>query len=114
LQFTSAALGTSPASALPGSDATLGLGERGSDFKGLEPLGQGLVSALEEDQLTLKFVDGSLETVGYEGQGSAQAQYLLHTRNKEFAALWLSPYIRIGYRQDTKACSNKPNLQRWK
>jgi hypothetical protein len=97
------AFGHKPGAALPAADALLALVNGASDVPAMSSLGRDLVSVLGEDQLRVKFVDGSIETIGYEAHGSAQAQYLPHTRKKEFAALWLSPYIRLGYRQDTES-----------
>jgi hypothetical protein len=93
------ALGPKRGVVLPEADALLSLSDAGADRATLSQLCRDLVSSLDEEQLRWKFVDGSATTAGYEVHGSAQAQYLPHTRNKEFAALWLSPFIRLGYRQ---------------
>ena len=93
------ALGPKPGALLPAADALLAFSDASVTRGTLSLLAGEVASALDEEGLGWRFVDGSLSTGGYEAQGSAQAQYLSQTKNKEFAALWLSPFVRIGYRQ---------------
>jgi hypothetical protein len=96
------ALGPKRGVVLPEADALLAMSDAGFERATLSRLGLDLASILDEDRLRWKFVDGGATTAGYEAHGSAQAQYLTHTRRKEFAALWLSPFIRLGYRRETE------------
>ena len=61
-------------------------------------LGMELLNEIEEKQFDYQFVDGSLETAGYEASSFVQARYLRQTENKEFLAIWLSPFMRKAYR----------------
>jgi hypothetical protein len=97
------ALGPKRGVVLPEAEALLSFSDGGVDRASLSPLGIDLVSKLDEERLDWRFVDGSPVTAGYEAQGSMQAQYLVQARNKEFAALWLSPFIRLGYRRQAES-----------
>ncbi len=65
-------------------------------------LTQRLLNTLQADSLSVQWVDGSEQTVGYEVGGASQARYLKATENKNFAMLWLSPVARAEYRQQDK------------
>jgi hypothetical protein len=65
----------------------------------LSPLGERLYKLLQQDGLSVDFVNGSLETMGYEIGILPQAAYLATSQNKDFIALWMSPIARQHYRQ---------------
>jgi len=93
------ALGYRPGIGLPDADALVAFSDASVSEDTLGPMGIEFLSRLKRDGLSIQFVDGSRGTVGYEVYGSAQALYLSHTKNKEFSALWLSPFERRAYRQ---------------
>ncbi len=93
------ALGYRPGVGLPDADALLAFSDASSGEATLSDLGTKLANSIKQDGVSVRFVDGSRATSGYEVFGSAQALYLPHTRNKECCGLWLSPFIRWGYRQ---------------
>jgi hypothetical protein len=68
----------------------------------IDPLTRRLRHVLETDGLSVKMVDGSLATAGYEVGTIPQAGYLDYTENKEFAKLWLDPLLRAHFRQQTE------------
>src|SRR4029450_10381344 len=92
------ALGYKTGVSLPNADALLAFSDANIANSTLSPLGEQLTAALRRDGISVQFVDGSRETAGYEVYGSAQAMYLSHTSGKECAGLWLSPFVRFGYR----------------
>lgn len=92
------ALGPRPGSNLPGADALVSFLDGASSRGSLGPLEEDLVRRLDRERLSWRLVDGDEETGGFEAQGSAQARYLVQTKGKNFAALWLSPFLRLGYR----------------
>jgi hypothetical protein len=75
------------------------------------PLQQELLAGLQGDGLKVRLADGSRSTAGYEVGNSPQLASLAHSENKEFAALWLSPSVRISYRQDSEDRSQKAQCQ---
>ena len=95
------AFGHKPGAVLPEGDALISFQDGSASDDELSQLSEGLMKTFEDDRLDVRFVDGSPETTGYEAHSSAQARYLTHTVNKELAALWLSPYTRVGYRQES-------------
>lgn len=105
------AFGHRPNTILPDADALLSFSDGRVGLSELTELGRKLVRTLHQDRLHLAFVDGSPETAGYEPHGNAQGRYLLQTLGKEFASLWLSPYARSGYRQDS--ADETVELQFW-
>lgn len=104
------ALGPRRGVVLPEADALLALSDAGLERAGLTPLTRELTSTLDAERLLWKFVDGSPISTGYEARGSAQSRYLIQTRNKEFAALWLAPFIRLGYRQSAETSIQSAQL----
>ena len=95
------AFGHKPGAVLPEGDALIAFHDGSASEDEISQLSRGLMKTFEDEQLDVRFVDGSIETTGYEAYTSAQARYLPHTENKELAALWLSPYTRVGFRQET-------------
>ncbi len=93
------ALGYRQGAGLPDADALLAFSDASCADDTLSPLAKELVGSLRRGGVSVRLVDGSRPTAGYEVYGSAQALYLSHTMNKECCGLWLSPFIRLGYRQ---------------
>jgi hypothetical protein len=93
------ALGYRPGVGLPDADALLAFSDASSGEATLSDLGKELMALMHKDGVSVRFVDGDRITSGYEVHGSAQTLYLPHTRNKECCSLWLSPFLRSGYRQ---------------
>jgi hypothetical protein len=92
------ALGPKPGFLLPAADALVAFSDASVERSSLGALEREFVEFLDRERLAWRFVDGDRSTRGYEAYGSAQARYLNHTHGKEFVALWLSPFIRLGYR----------------
>jgi hypothetical protein len=105
------ALGPRPGLLLPQADALVSFSDGSIDRGTLGILEARLVSLLDAQRLGWTFVDGGPSTRGYEVQGSAQALYLGHTRNKKFAALWLSPFARLGFRTSADNAVQEKQLQ---
>jgi hypothetical protein len=57
------------------------------------------VRTLEQDGLSYAYVDGTPATAGYEVGDIPQSLYLDAVQNKQFCALWMSPEVRVSYRQ---------------
>ncbi len=96
------AFGLKPERKLPQEDVILTFdnGVTNKDF--LSPLAKKLLDTLEEDGLNTGFVDGRGETAGYETSFTPPLFYIDQTLNKEFGILWLSPFARATYRQQTE------------
>ncbi len=91
---------TPPADADPQTipDALLAFRDGTAAEDELTELGRQLVDELRASDKTVRLVDGSRETAGYEVARTPQARYLDQTQNKEFAILWLSSDIRRSFR----------------
>lgn len=98
----SRALGLREGGELPAADLVLASADGATRPTALGPLGLELLSSLKRDGLSVRFADGSGDTVGYEAGGLPQARYLSQTANKEFVILWVSPLIRAAYRLQTE------------
>ena len=61
-----------------------------------------MVSHLENDGLSIRFVDGAEDVAGYEIGLMLQSSTLNHTLNKQLATLWLSPTLRARFRQQAE------------
>ncbi len=61
-----------------------------------------LLESLKEDDMSVRLVDGSKATTGYEVGRNSQAAYLKATTNNSFALLWVSPDARARYRQQNE------------
>ena len=95
--------GIQPELETPKDDALLALNDGANDPAALTPLARGIYETLREDNLRLKFVDGSLETTGYEAWRPFQSKYLAQANNKEFGIVWLSPTVRNQYQPHEEA-----------
>lgn len=87
---------------MPAADVLLAFDNGIIERKRLSPLGAKLIKTLEEDELSIRFVDGTIETSGYETGFIAPLFYLEQAANKELSMLWLSPFARETYRQQTE------------
>jgi len=96
------ALGLRPERKLPEEDALLTFDSGIMERDALSPLGKALMDILDEDGFRSGFVDGREETSGYETSFTPPLFYVDQTSNKEFAILWLSPFARTTYRQQTE------------
>jgi len=67
-----------------------------------DPLSDAFLQTLRDDGLSFRYVDGSLETVGYEATSVSQSRYLSATQNKQFWVIWLSPLARSKFRQQSE------------
>jgi len=67
-----------------------------TSFNGLQ---NQLISTLSADNWQLRFVDGSLQTSGYQVGGTSQARYVNASSNKGFTLLWISPLVRSSFKQ---------------
>jgi hypothetical protein len=93
------AFGFRPGLPQPEGDVLVSFKSGIDDKVQLDRLGTKLIQVLENDGLLVDFVDGSVNTAGYEVGSLPQAQYLSQTRNKELALLWISPLARASYKQ---------------
>jgi hypothetical protein len=94
----SRALGYREDAPLPRTQVLVSFAEGSFTGVGDNPLGQALLETLTASGLDYQFVDGRPETAGYEVGNVPQSLYLDATRNKGFAALWLTPEARMAYR----------------
>jgi len=77
---------------------------------GKDALSQELLKIMHEDGLSVRYVDGSPETAGYEVGGIPQSRYLAAAKNKQFWVIWLSALARAEYRQQSE---NKQEVGRF-
>ena len=94
------AFGRKPDQLLPSVDALVAFLDGTAGEENLSDMSFGFLRQLRADGMSVRFVDGSAETTGYEALGSVQSRYFAQSTHKEFAALWLSPYARLGLRRD--------------
>ncbi|MEN8215975.1 MAG: poly-gamma-glutamate biosynthesis protein PgsC/CapC [Pseudomonadota bacterium] len=84
------------------ADVLLAFDKGISSQAGLSELSKGLFGSIQAEGLSIQFVRGEANTVGYEVGSLPQSLYLSATQNKEFAILWLSATTRKYYRQQTE------------
>jgi hypothetical protein len=104
------AFGHKPGVVLSQADALVSFADGKTERTALGVLGERLFQVFDDDGLYVKFVNGAPETAGYEALGSAQARYLSHTRNKDLASVWLSPYMRRGRLEAAEASLEERKL----
>lgn len=80
------------------ADIVLATDDGISDLRDLTPLKKRLVNQLNADHLSCAFVDGHQDTAGYELGILMQATSVQVSENKEVISLWLSPSLRIKFR----------------
>jgi hypothetical protein len=85
----------------PSADMLMAFYPAMSTATALPPLGLNLFRMLQQDGLHVRFVDGSVETIGYEATSALQSKYMDATINKTFVLLWLSPTLRSHYQQQS-------------
>lgn len=98
----SRALGYREAQEALNVDALVAFYDGRSEQEHLSDLAKQLLKSLDNEGLSYRFVDGSVQTAGYEVGVIAQSLYLPEVANKEFCALWVSALAREGYRQQTE------------
>lgn len=96
------AFGVKPDVPAPNADVLMVLDSGATQKKQLSILGNTLLEILQQAGLKVRFLRGELETSGYEVGNVYQSRYLEQSKNKEFAILWLSPSLRLGFRQQTE------------
>lgn len=96
------ALGLRLEKALPPEDVLLTFDSGIMDSGSMTELAKGVMDILKEDELSTGFVDGRDETTGYEASFTAPLFYVDQGINKEFGILWLSPFTRTSYKQQTE------------
>jgi len=91
-----------PDKPIPEADVLLAFSQGRVQQQNLTPLESLLISTIKSDGMTIKLVDGSSDTIGYEVGTIAQSLYLRATENKSFAVLWMSPDARFSYKQQSE------------
>jgi len=93
------ALGQELGESLPDADMLLSFDDGAMDSKSYSSLQKMLLDSLKSEHWNIGFVDGSLESSGYQVGGTPQGRYVSASTNKAFALLWVSPLVRSSYRQ---------------
>ena len=97
----SRAFGVRPDQPTPASAALLAFDNGATSAPALTPLARALTQALGAAGLDYAFADGTPAATGYEVT-NPQLQSLRQSANKELAVLWLSPFARSGFRQQSE------------
>lgn len=84
---------------MPEEDVLIAFADGADHTAALQPLQKQLVNNLLQDNWRLRFVDGSISTIGYHVGMNPQARYLNAAPNKNFAILWVSPLMRASFKQ---------------
>jgi len=84
---------------IPAEDVLVAFADGADSQRAFKPLQKQLISSLYQDDWGIRFVDGSISTVGYHVGMNPQSRYLNATVNKHFAILWVSPLIRASFKQ---------------
>jgi len=79
------------------ADLILSRADGGITESSLSYLGMEVIHYLNQGLFEYVFVDGRWETAGYEAASTFQSKYLRQSVNKEFLAMWISPYTRRAY-----------------
>lgn len=93
------ALGQKIGQQLPAADMLVSFDDGAVVEKSFNYLQKNLITTLLSDNWQLRFVDGSLQTSGYQVGGTPQARYVNASMNKGFSILWVSPLVRSSYKQ---------------
>ena len=93
------ALGQQFGEQLPDADMLISFDDGAIHESSFSILQKQLITSLSADNWQLRFVDGSLETSGYQVGGTPQARYVNASKNKGFALLWVSPLVRSSFKQ---------------
>ncbi len=94
----SRAFGQPAGAPLPAADLFFAEADGAQSADQLSGLSRELHHRLAGWGMTPAFVDGAGETAGYQAGSIPQAAYRRALPNKRFVALWLSPVMRVGYR----------------
>ena len=81
------------------ADVVIATDDGATSAANVSPLKGRLLRQLDEDQLSVAFVDGSRDTAGYELGVMLQATSIQISQNKEVVSLWLSPSLRTKFRE---------------
>ncbi len=84
---------------MPDEDVLVAFADGADNSAAFKPLQKQLISSLRKDDWDLRFVDGSVSTVGYHVGLNPQSRYLNAIKNKHFAILWVSPLVRASFKQ---------------
>ena len=87
------------------SDIVLAFDDGEITLEELSPLKKWFTQQLIDDEFSIGFVDGSLDTAGYELGILMKAASIQVSQNKEIVSLWLSPALRTKYRQQEENSS---------
>lgn len=93
------ALGQQFGQKLPDDDMLIAFDDGAIREESFTVLQQKLLDSLTADSWQYSFVNGSINTMGYQVGGSSQARYVHASTNKSFALLWVSPIVRSSYKQ---------------
>jgi hypothetical protein len=93
------ALGQQIDQPLPNADMLVSFDDGAVEPSAFNILQQTLLNTLKTDNWLLEFVDGSIDTSGYQVGGTPQARYVKASENKGFALLWVSPLVRSSFKQ---------------
>lgn len=84
---------------LPDADILVSFDDAANQDGSFTALQKQLINTLKKDNWSLRYVDGSVETSGYQVGGTPQAKYIQASENKNFALLWVSPLVRSSFKQ---------------
>ena len=84
---------------MPDEDVMVAFSDGADTHRAFLPLQKQVINRLRSDGWRLRFVDGSLSTVGYHVGMNPQSRYLNAVRNKYFSILWVSPLVRASFKQ---------------
>jgi gamma-polyglutamate biosynthesis protein CapC len=84
---------------MPDEDVLVAFADGAENRNAFKPLQKKLIASLRQDDWDLRFVDGSISTIGYHVGMTPQSRYLNATANKHFAILWVSPLVRASFKQ---------------
>lgn len=84
---------------MPEEDVLIAFADGSNRKRSFKILQHELISSLEQDDWRLRYVDGSIPTVGYHVGMTPQSRYLSAIENKYFSILWVSPLVRASFKQ---------------
>lgn len=84
---------------MPEEDVLIAFADGATKPRSFKLLQQELIASLQQDDWRLRYVDGSIATVGYHVGMTPQARYLSAIENKNFSILWVSPLVRASFKQ---------------
>lgn len=96
---------------MPNTDLLLAFYSGANLQGGLHPQADALIDLFERDGFSYKFVDGSVDTTGYEVGSVPQSLYVNASADNDFGIIWVSPTTRASYRQQS---DNKQLLKQFR